>query len=465
MGLAMLLSLCSVVTAAELPGVSVSAGECVPGGTVTVSVSLKDNPGIISMSLDIEYDHTALVLTDVIDTGLLPGQMHTTKISSPYRLTWANDTAPDNFTVNGIVVNLVFQVSTEAKPGVYPIRVLCPRDGILNYDVENVDFGFNDGAIEVAAVSSSSSTTEKHEHSMLHIPGREATCYREGNMEYWMCTSCSKKYTNLDGSDEVTNVRLPIDPDHHGGETYLRDAVKATQKREGYTGDTYCLDCDTLLKAGKVIPILEKETSVEENPPKEGITDAEVSADNPWNNPFKDIYASDSYYDAIRYVYENGLFKGVSDTEFAPAVTMTRAMFVTVLGRMAGVDVRYFDGNSFTDAVPGEWYAPYVEWAASYGIVQGYGNGIFGINDQITVEQASAILARYAAYIGLSTESTGTLEAFADAGDVSGWAVENMKWVVTNGIYTGETNKLNPKMPASRALVAGMLYNFQNKNG
>ncbi len=504
LGLVMILSIFSPAAAADIPDISLSAAEGKPGETVTISVSLEDNPGFVNMSLDIDYDHSALVLTEIVDTGMVSGRMHNPNISAtdPYRLIWANDTAKSNITKNGIIVNLIFQVAGDAKAGEYPIRVSSPKNGIINYNLKKVDFQLNDGMIEVTEEKSpepsspessnpesstpkpstpesstpesstpepsapESSTPKVHEHSMVHILSREATCGSEGNPEYWMCTSCSKRYADPNGSEEITKVRIPIDPDRHSGETYLLDAVKATKKREGYTGDTYCLDCDTLLKSGKVIPVLEKEPSAEEETPeKDENTASDVSSDDPWINPFKDIYASDSYYDAIRYVYENGLFKGVSDTEFAPAVTMTRAMFVTVLGRMAGVDIRYFDGNSFTDAVPGEWYAPYVEWAAAYGIVQGYGNGIFGINDKITVEQASAILARYAAYIGLSTESTGTLNAFADAGDVSGWAVENMKWVVANGIYTGESNRLNPKTPASRALVAVMLYNFQDKNG
>ena len=482
MGLVMLLSLCSPAAAAGNPDISLSEAEGKPGETVTISVSLENNPGFVNMSLDIDYDHSALVLTEIVDTGILSGKMHSPTISDidSYRLIWANDTARSDFTGNGIVVNLVFRVTDHAKQGEYPVRVSVPKNGIINYNMKNVDFQLKDGSIKVTAEkyssssdsessasdSSSGSSAEVHEHSMVHILSREATCCSEGNPEYWMCTSCSKRYSDPNGSEEITNVRIPMDSGNHGGETYLLDAVKATKKREGYTGDTYCLDCDALLKSGKTIPVLESDISDEkEKPAQEENIAEESSSDDSWINPFMDIYASDSYYDAIRYVYENGLFKGVSAVEFAPAVTMTRAMFVTVLGRMAGVDVRYFEGNSFTDAVPGEWYAPYVEWAAAYGIVQGYGNGIFGINDMITVEQASAILARYAAYIGLSTESIGTLNTFADAGDVSGWAVETMKWVVANGIYSGESGRLNPKTPASRSLVAVMLYNFQNKNG
>ena len=184
-----------------------------------------------------------------------------------------------------------------------------------------------------------------------------------------------------------------------------------------------------------------------------------------WENPFVDIFDTDSYYEAIEFVYENGLFKGVSDTEFAPDTTMTRAMFVTVLGRMSGVAVDYIGENTFDDVVEGEWYAPYVAWAADNGIVMGYGDGTFGINNEITIEQAAVIIARYAAFIGNEIVSEIELDAYTDAEDVSDWAADSIKWTVENGIYTGEEDMLNAKTPAKRSIVAVMLYNFSNVLG
>ena len=177
-------------------------------------------------------------------------------------------------------------------------------------------------------------------------------------------------------------------------------------------------------------------------------------------NPFIDVAESDAYFDAVMYVYENGLFKGVSETEFAPDTTMTRAMFVTVLGRMAGVNTQLYQKSSFTDVEMGQWYSPYVEWAAHSGIVLGYGDGTFGLNDEITVEQAAVILTRYAAFTGRSTYTLRTLGDFADAADVSDWAVYSMQWIVNSGIYTGENGMLSPKSLAKRSLVAAMLYNY-----
>jgi hypothetical protein len=184
-----------------------------------------------------------------------------------------------------------------------------------------------------------------------------------------------------------------------------------------------------------------------------------------WTNPFVDVAETDAYYDAVRYVNESGLFKGVSDTEFAPHVTMNRAMFVTVLGRLAGVDPAAYATTSFTDVEPiGDWnYAPYVEWAAQNGIVLGYGDGTFGPRDEITVEQAAVIIARYAKYIGMDTASGIDLTAFFIDGEaVSEWAADALAWAADNGIYIGVGGALNPQSFAERALVATMLYNFAN---
>jgi len=184
-----------------------------------------------------------------------------------------------------------------------------------------------------------------------------------------------------------------------------------------------------------------------------------------WKNPFIDIFETDSYYDAIEYVYENKLFKGVSANEFAPETTMTRAMFVTVLGRLASVDEDDYTDTSFEDAVPGTWYAPYVEWAADNGIVNGYGNGLFGVEDEITIEQAVVILARFADYIGVDLDTDAVLERFFDADEVADWAVEAMKWAVDNDIYEGINGRLNPKAPAKRWMLAEMLLAFDEAYG
>ena len=113
-------------------------------------------------------------------------------------------------------------------------------------------------------------------------------------------------------------------------------------------------------------------------------------------SPFADVDINDWYYDAVRHVYENEIFNGTSETEFSPDGTMTRGMFVTVLGRMAGIDVDEYTGETpFTDVSYSAYYAPYVTWAAKYGITGGTGDGKFSPNALINREQMATFFVRY----------------------------------------------------------------------
>lgn len=353
------------------------------------------------------------------------------------------------------ICNLKFSINKNAKDGDAEITLTS----LVKNNSTVIDSTVSNGIVTIKNESI------VHTHDMKFYTEQKPTCHTTGNVEYWRCLSCNKNFSDQDGIDELMDVTLLIDKFTHEGGTIIRDAVDATEREDGYTGDTYCLGCGTKLKSGYRIPALGKSSDDET---EEKIPDAGVQMQNPvvneqWVNPFVDIKNTDSYYNAIQFVYENGLFKGVSDTEFAPETTMTRAMFVTVLGRLAGVDVMYFTGSSFDDVVLNEWYAPYVEWASEYGIVNGYGDGRFGVNDKITVEQAAVIMARYAEYIGLSTSSDMTLNHYQDSEKVSSWAVEHMKWAVENKIYSGDNYYLSPQSPAKRSLVAEIIFSFVSK--
>ena len=182
-----------------------------------------------------------------------------------------------------------------------------------------------------------------------------------------------------------------------------------------------------------------------------------------WDKPFHDVYPQDRYYNAVQFVHQNGLMNGMSDDQFAPDTGMTRAMFVTVLGRLAEMQDFYTDENlvwvTFDDVEPDQWYAYYVNWAVTNGIVQGYGDGIFGVNDKVTIEQAAVILYRYADLI--ETPLYDMEADYTDTDEISAWAKDAMRWVTATDIYTGyDGGQLRPKQNAPRALVAEMLYNY-----
>ncbi len=177
-------------------------------------------------------------------------------------------------------------------------------------------------------------------------------------------------------------------------------------------------------------------------------------------NVFKDVPLGADYYEAVTFVTEQGLFNGTSATTFAPDTTMNRSMFVTVLGRLDKADVSKYTTPTFSDVKAGQWYTSYVEWAAANGIVNGIGNGVYGINGEITVEQACTILARYNGSKTAANASGRKLGDFTDFAEISDWAKDSVKWAVENGIYEGHGDALAPKSATSRALVAKMFANY-----
>ncbi len=181
-----------------------------------------------------------------------------------------------------------------------------------------------------------------------------------------------------------------------------------------------------------------------------------------WENPFDDVDEAAWYFDAVRYVFENGLLQGTSDTLFSPDLTTTRAMIVTVLWRMAEEPVVNY-AMTFDDVDEGLWYSEAVRWAASEGIVTGYDDGSFGPNDLVTREQLAAMLYRYAVSQGYDVsvgEDTNIL-SYADAFSVSEYAVSALQWACGEGIVTGRDNGLlAPQDGALRSEFAAMLMRF-----
>ena len=179
--------------------------------------------------------------------------------------------------------------------------------------------------------------------------------------------------------------------------------------------------------------------------------------------PFTDVSEGAWYEDAVSYVYQHGLMAGTSATTFAPDATTSRSMIATILWRIAGSPVVDY-AMDFADVPQGQWYSEAVRWAASEGIVSGYGNGTFGTNDSITREQFAAMLYRFAQEQGYDVsvgENTNIL-SYTDAEDVAEYAISAMQWAVGAGIIsgTGDGSTLSPQGQATRAQAAVMLMQF-----
>lgn len=157
--------------------------------------------------------------------------------------------------------------------------------------------------------------------------------------------------------------------------------------------------------------------------------------------PFLDVRATDWYYEAVTYVYDNKIMDGVGSGMFNPNGSMTRAMVWTVLARLDGVDT----------AGGAAWYTKAQEWAVKNGVSDGTMP-----DASVSREQLAAMLYRYHGAHAVSGQLTG----YPDTDRVSDWAVEAMTWATGEGLINGMDGRLNPQGGATRAQMAAMLMRF-----
>ena len=163
----------------------------------------------------------------------------------------------------------------------------------------------------------------------------------------------------------------------------------------------------------------------------------------------------------ILFAVSRGLFSGTSKTTFSPNTTLTRGMFVTALGRLAGIDPADYQNRKFTDVKANAYYAPYVNWAASKGIVGGTTSTTFAPDSNITREQMAVIMKNYADKMGYSIPKTLAAVTFADNAQISSWAKDAVKAMQQAGVLSGkENNRFDPQGNATRAEAATVLHRF-----
>ena len=163
----------------------------------------------------------------------------------------------------------------------------------------------------------------------------------------------------------------------------------------------------------------------------------------------------------IKNVVNMGLFSGTTEITFEPNKSMTRGMFVTVLGRMSGENISGV--SNFSDVDKNKYYSPYIAWANKNGIVSGINETVFNPDGEVTCEQAAIILTRYADYKGITF---GNKSISPSTTGVSEWAKENVIRAGKAGIITKQnTNGYDYKSAATRADVASMLSNFMEYYG
>ncbi len=175
---------------------------------------------------------------------------------------------------------------------------------------------------------------------------------------------------------------------------------------------------------------------------------------------FKDI---DSHWakEDILYVAGRGMLTGTGSNAFSPDVKITRGMFVTMLGRLAGIDPDKYTESKFKDVKANAYYTPYVNWAVEKGIVKGTSKDTFSPDSNITREQMAATMKRYSEKMGYTLPQKAEEMKFADEQVISSWAGGAVKEMQRSGILSGKRDNIfDPKGEATRAEASAVLHRF-----
>lgn len=180
-------------------------------------------------------------------------------------------------------------------------------------------------------------------------------------------------------------------------------------------------------------------------------------------NPFTDVPDNSWFTEAALWCNAKGYITGTSATTFSPNTPLNRAMFVQILARVelgTALDDVVYNG-AFTDVTANDWYARAVQWASDNGVTEGTGGGKFSPKAHVTRQQIATFLLAYARFKGYDVSASVPLDGYADAGSISGWALDAMRWAVAEGLITGTSaDTLSPKKEATRAQAAVIFKNF-----
>lgn len=179
---------------------------------------------------------------------------------------------------------------------------------------------------------------------------------------------------------------------------------------------------------------------------------------------YRDVNPADWFYPYVEDVSEKEYMTGTGATVFAPLDNLSRGQLATIIYRIHGNPDTAYESR-FPDVPDNTFYSVPVTWANTCGVITGYAEGTFGPENDITREQLATMLYRYAVKLGYNTSEAGDLNAFPDAGNVSDFAKEAMKWANGVGIITGDSGKLNPQGTVNRAVGATMISRFNGLVG
>lgn len=277
----------------------------------------------------------------------------------------------------------------------------------------------------------------------------------------------------LEGGEGVTNGRLTVAYDHAAA-TWTSARVLGSFGASSVNGETdgevslawvgsnltaeNTAMVELTFRANRDVTFAAKGQEVYAGEAKQTVEEAAVTLAY---NPFLDIEKHWAKKEILK-AYHAGLFRGVSETQFAPEGKMERAMFVTVLYRLAGSPAVENLETAFTDVDMTQYYGTAVAWAAETGVTTGVSETRFAPHQSISRQELVTMLYRYAKVSGRDVAGRADLDGFQDAGKVADWAKEAMTWAVDGEILQGyPEGYLLPRGNATRAQAAAIFCRYE----
>lgn len=179
---------------------------------------------------------------------------------------------------------------------------------------------------------------------------------------------------------------------------------------------------------------------------------------------FSDVSSGDWFVPELTYAVGHNIISGTSETTFSPNGDMTRAQFVTIIGR--ALNGTGASTGKFTDVDESQYYIPYLYWGVAKGIITGTSDTTFHPDNPITRQDMATIIGRAINNLGLNVSVAGTpVSGFHDAGSVASYAQNSVELLRQKAILRGDTNGyLNPgdnmKRAEGMAVLARVMMNL-----
>lgn len=228
------------VNASDTGTLTVSNPKANIGETVDVDISIKNNPGLVGMTLDVDFDSSVMELVKVTDSGLLGTNYHKPELESPYTLSWSNDTMTSNIIKNGKIATLSFLIKDKAVKGKkYPITISYDYENydIYDCDINPIKFTLQSGSISIPK--------DSHVHTLTEIAAKNSTCTVQGNNKYYYCSGCGKYFKDSGAKTETTveAEKLPLIAHNYTEKAtskYRKSKATCTHKAVYYKSCSVC---------------------------------------------------------------------------------------------------------------------------------------------------------------------------------------------------------------------------------